>query len=130
MAQLLASAGYNVQYRGKWHLTKDVTCLTDASSAEDLEKFGFHAWQPPDAGQDTNPAHFGGGCADYDSRWAQQAADFLRSKEATSGQPFALIVSFVNPHDALAYAQSWDQQVGNAQNGYCYNYLPDALRCL
>ncbi len=25
MARLLASAGYNVQYRGKWHLTKDVT---------------------------------------------------------------------------------------------------------
>ena len=97
MARLLASAGYNVQYRGKWHLTKDVTCITDASSADDIEKFGFQGWQPPDAGQDTNPAHFGGGCADYDSRWAQQAADFLRSKEATSGQPFALIVSFVNP---------------------------------
>ena len=51
------------------------------------------------------------------------------SKEATSGQPFALIVSFVNPHDALAYAQSWDQQVGNAQNGYCYNYLAQAPGC-
>src|SRR5215467_8624266 len=78
--------------------------VSDASSADDLEKFGFHAWQPPDAGQDTNPAHFGGGCADYDSRWANQAAAFLRSKEATSGQPFALIVSFVNPHDTLSYA--------------------------
>jgi arylsulfatase A-like enzyme len=129
MARLLASAGYNVQYRGKWHLTKDVTGITDASSADDLEKFGFHAWQPPDAGQDTNPAHFGGGCADYDQRWANQAADFLRSKEATSGQPFALIVSFVNPHDALAYANSWDQQVGNLQNGYCYNYLAQAPGC-
>jgi len=128
MAKMLASAGYNVQYRGKWHMTKDVTCLTDASSAEDLEKLGFHGWQPPDAGQDTNPAHFGGGCADYDRHWAAQAAEFLRSKEATSDQPFALIVSFVNPHDALAYAQSWDAKVGSAQNGYCYNYLPDALR--
>ena len=129
MAKLLASAGYNVQYRGKWHMTKDVSCLTDANSADDLQKFGFQAWQPPDAGQDTNPAHFGGGCTDYDGRWAQQAADFLKSKDANSPTPFALIVSFVNPHDALAYAQSWDLQVGNKQNGYCYNYLPQAPGC-
>jgi len=129
MAKLLASAGYNVQYRGKWHLTKDVSSLTDANSADDLEKFGFHAWQPPDAGQDSNPAHFGGGCTDYDGRWAQQAADFLKSQDAKSDQPFALIVSLVNPHDALSYAQSWDLQVGNAQNGYCYNYLPQAPGC-
>jgi len=127
MAKLLASAGYDVQYRGKWHMTKDVSCLTDANSADDLEKHGFHAWQPPDAGQDSNPAHFGGGCTDYDTRWAQQAADFLKSKDAKSDQPFALVVSFVNPHDALAYAQSWDLKVGNAQVGYCHNYLPDAL---
>lgn len=129
MAKLLVSAGYNVQYRGKWHLTKEVTSLTDANSADDLEKFGFQGWQPPDAGQDTNPAHFGGGCADYDGRWVQQAADFLRSKEANSGSPFALIVSLVNPHDALAYAASWDLKVGNAQNGYCYNYLNQAPDC-
>jgi arylsulfatase A-like enzyme len=129
MARMLASAGYNVQYRGKWHMSKDVTSLTDASSADDLEKFGFLGWQPPDAGQDTNPAHFGGGCAGYDSRWAQQAADFLRSKEATSGRPFALIVSFINPHDTLAYARSWDAKVGSQQNGYCYNYLSQAPGC-
>jgi arylsulfatase A-like enzyme len=129
MAKLLASAGYNVQYRGKWHLTKDITALIDSASADDLEKLGFHGWQPPDAGQDTNPAHFGGGCPNYDAHWAQQAADFLRSKEASSGQPFAVIVSFVNPHDALAYAQSWDQKVGNAQVGYCYNYLDQSPGC-
>jgi arylsulfatase A-like enzyme len=126
MARMLATAGYNVQIRGKWHMTKDVSSLTDASSAGDLEKFGFYGWQPPDAGQDSKPQHFGGGCTDYDTHWAQQAADFLQSKEAKSGQPFALIVSFVNPHDTLAYPKSWDQQVGNAQNGYCYNYLKDA----
>src|SRR6266571_3716569 len=129
MAKLLASAGYNVQFRGKWHLSKDVTGITDATSADDLEKFGFQGWQPPDSGQDTNPAHFGGGCAPYDSRWANQAADFLRSDAATSGQPFALIVSFVNPHDALAYPTGWNAQVGNAQNGYCYNYRDQAPAC-
>ena len=129
MAKLLASAGYNVQYRGKWHMTKDVTCLTDATSADDLEKFGFQAWQPPDGGQDTNPVHFGGGCAGYDERWANQAADFLRSKDATSGGPFALVVSFVNPHDTLSYAQSWNLQVGNAQNGFCDNYQDQAPGC-
>jgi arylsulfatase A-like enzyme len=96
---------------------------------DDLEKFGFQAWQPPDSGQDTNPAHFGGGCGPYDERWANQAADFLNSSAARSGQPFALIVSFVNPHDALSYPKSWNAQVGNAQNGYCYNYLKDSPGC-
>ena len=129
MAKLLASAGYNVQYRGKWHLTKDVTALIDSGSADDLAKLGFNGWQPPDAGQDSKPEHFGGGCPNYDGKWAQQAADFLRSKEANSDQPFALIVSFINPHDALSYAASWDEQVGNAQIGYCDNYKDQAPGC-
>ena len=124
MARLLASAGYNVQYRGKCHLTKDVTSLTDASSSEDVGKLGFQGWQPPEAAQDTNPAHFGAGCTGYDRRWAQQAVDFLQSKEAKSEKPFALIVSFANPHDALSYPSSWNQGVG--PNRSCTNYADDA----
>jgi arylsulfatase A-like enzyme len=129
MARMLESAGYNVQYRGKWHLSKDVTCLTDASTAEDLAKFGFNGWLPPDGGQDVEVENFGGGAADHDRRWAQQAADFLRSKEAQNDQPFALIVSFVNPHDTLAYPKSWNAQSGNAQVGYNSNYATTAPDC-
>lgn len=129
MARMLESAGYNVQYRGKWHLSKDVTCMSDASTSEDLAKFGFNGWMPPDAGQDVEVENFGGGCASHDRRWAKQAADFLTSKEARKDQPFALIVSFVNPHDTLAYPKTWNYKSGSAQQGYDYNYGPDAPGC-
>jgi len=119
MAKLLASAGYNVQYRGKWHLSKGVEGGDPTS--EDVAGFGFEGWIPPDAGQDTNPDHFGGGCADHDRRVAEEAVDFLSGPAVTSGQPWALIVSFVNPHDVLAYPQTW-----NAMNGTCDNYGSDA----
>lgn len=121
MARMLASAGYNVQYRGKWHLSKDKTCLTDANTTEDLAKYGFNGWQGPDGGQDVEIENFGGGCAEHDRRWAHQAADFLRSKDATK-QPWALIVSFVNPHDVLAYPKTWNARSGNNQEGWHYNY--------
>ncbi len=119
MAKLLASAGYNVQYRGKWHLSKGVEGGDPTS--EDVAGFGFEGWIPPDAGQDTNPDHFGGGCADHDRRVAEEAVEFLSGPAVTSGQPWALIVSFVNPHDVLAYPQTW-----NAMNGTCDNYGSDA----
>ncbi|MER2084446.1 sulfatase-like hydrolase/transferase [Rhodococcus sp. (in: high G+C Gram-positive bacteria)] len=119
MAKLLASAGYNVQYRGKWHLSKGVEGGDPTS--DDVAGFGFEGWIPPDTGQDTNPDHFGGGCADHDRRVAEEAVDFLSGPAVTSGQPWALIVSFVNPHDVLAYPQTW-----NAMNGTCDNYGSDA----
>ncbi|MBS3690660.1 sulfatase-like hydrolase/transferase [Rhodococcus qingshengii] len=119
MAKLLASAGYNVQYRGKWHLSKGVEGGDPTS--EDVAGFGFEGWIPPDAGQDTNPDHFGGGCADHDRRVAEEAVEFLSGPAVASGQPWALIVSFVNPHDVLAYPQTW-----NAMNGTCDNYGSDA----
>ncbi|MGW6379531.1 sulfatase-like hydrolase/transferase [Rhodococcus sp. NPDC055112] len=117
MAKLLSSAGYNVHYRGKWHMSKGAGG-GDPSSA-DIAAYGFQGWVPPEGGQDTNPDHFGGGCADLDSGYAAQAVDFVRGVDSST--PFALIVSFVNPHDVLAYPQTWD-----AINGTCNNYGSDA----
>ncbi|RDI23986.1 arylsulfatase A-like enzyme [Rhodococcus sp. AG1013] len=119
MAELLESAGYNVHYRGKWHMSKG-SDGGDPSGA-DLAAYGFQGWIPPEGGQDTNPDHFGGGCADLDSRYATEAVDFLHGLAAGDDTPFALIVSFVNPHDVLAYPQTWD-----AINGTCDNYGSDA----
>ncbi|TSD48296.1 sulfatase-like hydrolase/transferase [Rhodococcus sp. KBS0724] len=119
MAKMLASAGYNVQYRGKWHLSKGAS--GGDPSSDDVAAFGFGGWTPPDAGQDTNPDHFGGGCADHDRRAAEEAVEFLTGPDARGDKPFALIVSFVNPHDVLAYPQSWD-----AMSGTCDNYGSDA----
>ncbi|CAM3065801.1 sulfatase-like hydrolase/transferase [Prescottella defluvii] len=119
MAKLLDSAGYNVHYRGKWHMSKGADG-GDPSSA-DLAAYGFRGWIPPEGGQDTNPDHFGGGCADLDSRYAAEAVDFLHGLDPGDDRPFALVVSFVNPHDVLAYPQTWD-----AINGTCDNYGSDA----
>lgn len=119
MAGLLDSAGYNVHYRGKWHMSKGADG-GDPSGA-DVAAYGFQGWIPPEGGQDTNPDHFGGGFADLDSRYASEAVDFLRGLDPTDDRPFALIVSFVNPHDVLAYPQTWD-----AINGTCDNYGSDA----
>lgn len=119
MATMLRSAGYRVHYRGKWHLSKGVDGGDPTS--DDVARFGFEGWIPPDAGQDTNPDHFGGGCADHDRRVAEEAVEFLSGPDVSSGTPWALVVSFVNPHDVLAFPQTWD-----AMNGTCDNYGSDA----
>ncbi|MDG3009447.1 sulfatase-like hydrolase/transferase [Rhodococcus sp. D2-41] len=121
LATVLASAGYDVQYRGKWHMSKDVGGGEPTSA--DLAGYGFHGWIPPDYGGDTKPEHFGGGCADHDSAVAAQAAQYLHTVD-TGGSPFALVVSFANPHDILAYPLTW-----NAQAGDCDNYGIDAPGC-
>ncbi len=114
MASLLASAGYNVQYRGKWHLSKNAD--GGEPNSADLAAYGFDGWVPPEFGQDTDPDNFGGGCVDRDRSVADQAADFLRNVDSTDRRPFALIVSLANPHDILAYPQTWDQQDGDCDN--------------
>jgi len=125
MAKMLASAGYNVHYRGKWHMSKG----SDGGdpSSPDVAAYGFSGWVPPEAGEDTDPNNFGGGCANRDAAYATQAADFLSNADPNATTPFALIVSFANPHDVLAYPRSWDQQDDNDPN--CFNYKGSAPDC-
>lgn len=95
----------------------------DASS-EDVAAYGFADWQPPEAGQDTNQANFGGGCANHDERIAQEGVKFLESVDGDGDTPFALVVSMANPHDLLAYPRTW-----NLQEGDCDNYGAVAPAC-
>ena len=106
MAHLLAAAGYDVHYRGKWHMSKGADGLDPTH--EDILGFGFQGWSPPEAGQDITPANFGGGDANNDERYADEAVEFLNSVPNDPTQPFALVASFANPHDILAYPQTWD----------------------
>ena len=105
MGRMLASAGYYVGYFGKWHLSKGQT--TFDPSAEDLANYGFLGWTPPDAGQDTAPENYG---SRHDNRFLQSAIDFLKTQtpETTGKQPFAIIVSLVNPHDVVAYPGDYE----------------------
>ena len=107
-ATMLASAGYDVQYRGKWHISKAPSGTLDVQCPRDLERYGFKGWVPPESGQDQLPEHFGGGDEDFDGQYAEQAAAFLKHARPHGAKPFALVVSLSNPHDIMGYPNYWD----------------------
>jgi arylsulfatase A-like enzyme len=132
MARLLKSAGYDVQYRGKWHMSKDPSGTLAVQSRRDLERYGFDGWLTPDAGGDQSSSMFGGGTADYDGLTAGQAASFLRRADPRSSRPFALIVCLVNPHDVMGYPKTWGDPSYSDLQPYegSENYLDDYPRCV
>ncbi|MCU0314873.1 MAG: sulfatase-like hydrolase/transferase [Solirubrobacteraceae bacterium] len=109
----LIEAGYTVAYKGKWHLTMPLGGHGNWGPAdtERLEReFGFPGWEPPDAGENTDPEGFGGGSAGasgegFDEDYTRQAERFLAAADLP--EPFCLIVSLVNPHDVLGYPGSY-----------------------
>jgi choline-sulfatase len=112
MARMLRGAGYEVAYKGKWHLTQPVDpsgwSARDAEAIE--ERFGFAGWEPPDAGENAKAENFGGGSAGplgegWDEVYTRQAESWLGRAELP--EPFCLVVSLVNPHDVLGYASSY-----------------------
>lgn len=114
LAGMLRGAGYEVAYKGKWHLTQPVESSgwgpRDAELLE--ERFGFAGWEPPDAGENAKAENFGGGIAGplgegWDEVYTRQVESWLGRAELP--EPFCLVVSLVNPHDVLGYASSYRQ---------------------
>jgi arylsulfatase A-like enzyme len=132
LAKVLKTAGYNVIFKGKWHLTKPANFVRDKKRGIDqkywtevdrqqlAERYGFDGWTVPDAGDNLAIANMGGGSTKNDQRFIDghgQAAKYgdvpygVLEPESTvhflhtydSDKPFCLIVSLVNPHDVLAY---------------------------
>jgi arylsulfatase A-like enzyme len=118
MATVFEAAGYDVAYKGKWHLSKPLADPADPEdwTPADVAIYGFDRWDPPDAGENREVSQFGGGDADNDGRIMRGRGDaeageegvlqYLRSV-APGQQPFFLVVSLVNPHDVLAYPRIW-----------------------
>jgi choline-sulfatase len=117
LATLLRDAGYAVGYKGKWHLSHpagDGGLLGgwDAADAAAIERdYGFAAWEPPDAGENAEAEHFGGGNAGQGEGWDEV---YMRQIEswlagAAEAEPFCLVVSLVNPHDVLGYPRSFER---------------------
>jgi choline-sulfatase len=111
-ATVMASVGYATPYKGKFHITKPARNQTGTWVPEDVNKYGFQRWNPPDAGANQDPSEFGGGDADNDGRIMEENGPMETGKEgalaylrsvAAKQQPFFLVVSLVNPHDVLAY---------------------------
>jgi arylsulfatase A-like enzyme len=117
LAHLLTESGYDVQLRGKWHLSKGADGGTP--SADDLAQFGFQGWVPTNVGEALDAETLGGGCADMDAPTVDQAVAYLQAQtpEKTQAKPFCLVVSLANPHDILAYPGLWD---GESCPDNCY----------
>ncbi len=111
LAQTLRAGGYEVGYKGKWHLTQPLGDGWGERDAELLaESYGFADWEPPDAGENAKAENFGGGTAGplsegWDEVYTRQAESWL--SRADLPEPFCLVVSLVNPHDVLGYASSY-----------------------
>jgi choline-sulfatase len=109
VASVMASAGYAVVYKGKWHLNKPAG---SEFAPSDVAKYGFQRWNPPDAGANQDPPQAGGGTYDNDGRYMNSVGDAASGNEgalrylnsrAPQQQPFFMVISLVNPHDVLFY---------------------------
>ena len=114
LAQLLRARGYEVAYKGKWHLThpsgggvaaRRLDAMPTPSACDD--DYGFADWEPPDAGENAKAEHFGGGNAGPLGAGLGRGLHAPGSRRwlgrADLPEPFCLVVSLVNPHDVLGY---------------------------
>lgn len=113
IATVMAAAGYNVVYKGKWHLSKPAGSQFAPS---DVARYGFGRWNPPDSGANQDIDQAGGGNVDNDGRYMNGQGSVQSGQEgvlqyltsvAAQQQPFFMIVSLVNPHDVLLYPSKY-----------------------
>jgi choline-sulfatase len=119
LPRLLRAAGYEVAYKGKWHLThpsgeKHGEGVLGGWLPEDAEvlarDYGFADWEVPDAGENAEAEHFGGGNAGEGEGWDEvytRQVEWWLGRERLP-EPFCLVVSLVNPHDVLGYPASFE----------------------
>ncbi len=131
IASVMASKGYDVVYKGKFHLTKPANGTSYVPS--DVNQYGFTRWNPQDAGADQSAPEAGGGTANNDGRFmnddgpmedGEEGVLAYLNKVASKTKPFCLIVSLVNPHDVLFYPKNYD----NPDYGYDDSWLKGELQ--
>jgi choline-sulfatase len=127
LAHILRERGYEVAYKGKWHLTHPthgegalLGGWTQADSDRIRDEFGFADWEPPDAGENAKAEHFGAGNAGplglgWDEVYTRQVESWLGRDDLP--EPFCLVVSLINPHDVLGYPAQ-HVRGGYAKAGY------------
>ncbi|HEY4415166.1 MAG TPA: sulfatase-like hydrolase/transferase [Verrucomicrobiae bacterium] len=112
LATCLKQAGYDVIYKGKWHMSSPAQAVDGSEIWDDISRYGFDGWDAPDAGGDTAVNHFGGADATNtvknDQRFIDDTVTFLTDRvNNPTSKPFCLIVSLVNPHDVLSYPNQY-----------------------
>ena len=113
LGHMLRDAGFYTAYKGKWHLhelPKDMAWGDTAARKNALEAYGYadYGWGP-----ELIDDHAGW---KYDGRIARDAAKWLSTTATTLDQPWALTVSFVNPHDIMYLDATGNQAQTRVQN--------------
>lgn len=116
IGHMLRKAGYYTAYKGKWHLTRsfDQEEPTRLLTPE-MEKYGFADYNSPG---DLVGHQLGG--YEFDGLIAQSAVTWLRKRGRPlndEGNPWALTVSLVNPHDVMYF--NTDAPGENSQDNGC-----------
>jgi arylsulfatase A-like enzyme len=100
MGSMMKKLGYRTAFYGKWEMDYDILPpSTSVNYTDALQPYGFDVYAPdgdktgtPDQGYKTDTY-----TASESVRWLRGNVPDLRDK----GQPFFMVVSFVNPHDIM-----------------------------
>ena len=100
MGSMMKKLGYQTAFFGKWEMEADILPpKPTVNYSEALQPYGFDIYQPdgdkpgaPDQGYDTDAY-----TASEGVRWLRGNVPKLRE----SGQPFFLVMSYLNPHDIM-----------------------------
>ncbi len=100
MGSMMKELGYQTAFFGKWEMEADlIPPKPTVNYSEALQPYGFDIYQPdgdkpgaPNQGYDTDVY-----TASEGVRWLRRNVPKLRE----SGQPFFLIMSYLNPHDIM-----------------------------
>lgn len=66
---ILQAAGYDVVWKGKWHLSKGIEHPDGTRTDDDISRYSMSDWNSPDAGGDAKLINYGGGTTDHDGRF-------------------------------------------------------------
>ena len=121
MGSMMKKFGYRTAFYGKWEMDFDILSpKSNVNYSDALKPYGFDVYQPdgdktgtPDQGYKTDVY-----TAAESVRWLRGNVPELRK----AGQPFFMIVSFVNPHDIM-YANANVPETPQAQRAVVNDVL-------
>ena len=110
LGKVMTDAGYEMAYIGKFHMSNAITNAAGVTIWDDISRYKFSQWDPPDAGRDTSLGDCGLWYADNDGRFLSDALAYINAKiQNPGGKPFCLVISLVNPHDLLTYPSTYQE---------------------
>jgi arylsulfatase len=110
LGDLLREQGYTTAYYGKWHLSIAGASVTEGP-AENLagNYLGPYGFNYSEQSLSAEPAGYNDGIYN-DPLWTKQGVDWLR-EHGGQQQPWAMVVSLLNPHDIAYYPRGFSADV-------------------